>query len=213
MERVLRIIVADDDSELRSFYEKILADIGHQVISVAKSGRELVDQCAALSPDLVISDIKMPDMDGLDASELIYQRTPTPVILVSAFHEPELIERAQEKHILAYLVKPVLRADLEVAIALATRRFAEFEQLRLETANLRQALQDRKVIERAKGILMKLGDLHEHEAFRRLQKLASSENKKLVQIAEMIVTAETALAPPARNEPHNGSSRSQTTRG
>ncbi|HWC90130.1 MAG TPA: ANTAR domain-containing protein, partial [Pirellulales bacterium] len=143
-------------------------------------------------------DIKMPDLDGLDASEQIYAGSPVPIILVSGYHDAELIERAQENHILAYLVKPVTLADMEVAISLAMKRFHEFEELRLETSNLRQALQDRKIIERAKNILMKLGELHEHDAFRRLQKLASRQNKKLVQVAEMIVTAEMAFGPPDR---------------
>jgi len=191
----LRILVADDDSQIREFYEAILGEIGHQVLMTVETGRQLVDQCLQLRPDLIISDIKMPDMDGLDASEQIYHDAPTPIILVSSYHDAELIDRAQENHILSYLVKPITRADLEVAISLARRRFEEFETLRKETSDLRQALQDRKVIERAKAILMKAGQLHENDAFRQLQKLASRENKKLVQVAEMIVTAEMAFAP------------------
>ncbi|HEX3657272.1 MAG TPA: response regulator [Pirellulales bacterium] len=198
MDRALRVIVADDDQQAREFYQQILPDMGHKVIFAASSGSELVRQCEQLKPDLVISDIKMPDLDGLDASEQIYASTPVPIILVSGYHDAELIERAQENHILAYLVKPVTLADMEVAISLAMKRFQEFEELRLDTSNLRQALQDRKIIERAKNILMKLGELHEHDAFRRLQKLASRQNKKLVQVAEMIVTAEMAFGPPDR---------------
>jgi response regulator NasT len=195
MDRALRILVADDDPQIREFYKTILADIGHEVLLTVGTGVELVAECRRLRPDLVISDIKMPDMDGLDASQQIYHETPTPIILVSSYHDAELIDRAQENHILSYLVKPVQRADLEVAISLARRRFEEFETLRKETSDLRQALQDRKVIERAKAILMKAGQLHENDAFRQLQKLASRENKKLVQVAEMIVTAEMAFAP------------------
>lgn len=198
MDRALRVIVADDDQQAREFYQEILPSMGHEVIFAAANGSELVRQCERLKPDLVISDIKMPDQDGLDASEQIYANTPVPIILVSGYHDAELIERAQENHVRAYLVKPVTRADMEVAISLAMKRFQEFEELRLETSNLRQALQDRKVIERAKNILMKLGELHEHDAFRRLQKLASRQNKKLVQVAEMIVTAEMAFGPPDR---------------
>ena len=147
MDRILRIIVADDDPQIRAFYQSILPAIGHQVLYAAESGQQLIDECKRLSPDLIISDIKMPDMDGIDASEVIYQSTPTPIILVSSYHESELIECAEENHVLAYLVKPITRADMEVAIRLATRRFEEFEALRQETTNLRQALQDRKVIE------------------------------------------------------------------
>ena len=195
VDRSLRIIVADDDAQIRTFYQTILPAIGHRVEFAAETGQQLIDQCARLAPDLIISDIKMPDMDGIDACETIYQSTPTPIILVSSYHESEMIERAQENHVLAYLVKPITPADMEIAIRLAMRRFEEFQELRQETSNLRQALQDRKIIERAKGILMKLGDLSEHDAFRRLQKLASRENKKLVQVAEMIVTAEMAFGP------------------
>ncbi|HEY5312733.1 MAG TPA: response regulator [Pirellulales bacterium] len=198
MDRALRVIVADDDQLARDFYQEILPEMGHRVVCAAASGSELVRQCEQLKPDLVVSDIKMPDLDGLDASEQIYASNPVPIILVSGYHDAELIERAQENHVLAYLVKPVTRADMEVAISLAMKRFQEFEELRQETSNLRQALQDRKIIERAKNILMKLGELHEHDAFRRLQKLASRQNKKLVQVAEMIVTAEMAFGPPDR---------------
>src|ERR1700682_271583 len=123
MDRVLRIIIADDDPQIRAFYQTILPAMGHQVVFAAETGREMVEQCIALSPDLIVSDIKMPDMDGLDASERIYQHKPTPVILVSGFHDAELITRAQENHVLAYWVKPITRADMEVAIGLARRRF------------------------------------------------------------------------------------------
>jgi response regulator NasT len=193
-DRPMRIIFADDDPQIREFYEGLLPAIGHTVLHAAESGAELVQKCQELQPDLVISDIKMPDMDGLDATEKIYKDRPTPIILVSGYHDAELIARAQENHVLSYLVKPITRADLEVAVSLARRRFDEFQALRQETSDLRQALDDRKIIERAKGILMRLGALHEHDAFRRLQKLASRENKKLVQVAEMIVTAETAFS-------------------
>ena len=151
--------------------------------------------CRGHRPDLVITDIKMPDMDGIDAAAQIYRDGPIPVILVSAYHDAELIRRAEADHILAYLVKPIKQADLEPAIALAMRRFEQFQALRKEAADLRQALEDRKVIEQAKGILMKKAGLDEHEAFRRLQKLASDKNRKLVEIAQMILTAEEAFGP------------------
>ena len=157
--------------------------------------RELVDRCRELQPDLVITDIKMPDLDGIDAAAEIYRDCPVPVILVSAYHDPELIERAEQDHILAYLVKPIKRADLEPAIAIATQRFAQFKALHTEANSLRQALEDRKVIERAKGILMLRAGLNEPDAFRRLQKLARDQNRKMVDIATMIVTAEKALRP------------------
>ena len=194
MNRALRIAVADDEADMRDYFRKILPLLGHEVVVVAQTGRELVDQCLAHPPDLVITDIRMPDMDGIDAAaEIAHRNGLVPVILVSAYHEQELIERAQLDYILAYLVKPIKQADLAPAISLAMTRFAQFQTLRQEAASLRQALEDRKVIERAKGILMKKAGLDEHDAFRRLQKLASDRNRKLVEIAYMILTADEAF--------------------
>jgi response regulator NasT len=126
----LRIAVADDEPDMRDYFKKSLPRLGHQVVVVAQTGRELVEQCRALAPDLVITDIRMPDMDGIDAAVQIYRERPVPVILVSAFHDPELIARAEADHILAYLVKPIKQADLGPAIAVAVRRFEQFEALR-----------------------------------------------------------------------------------
>jgi response regulator NasT len=147
----LRIAVADDEPDMRDFFEKMLPLCGHQVVSLAETGRELVQHCRDLKPDLVITDIKMPDMDGIEASMEICRERPVPVILVSAYHDPELIERAEGDHVLAlaYLVKPIGKVDLQPAIAVAVRRFNELETLRRETSDLRQALSDRKVIEQA----------------------------------------------------------------
>jgi response regulator NasT len=193
MSQPLRIAVADDEPDMRDYFRKILPRLGHTVVAVAENGRELVEQCRAVRPDLVITDIKMPDMDGIDAAARIYQEAPVPVILVSAYHDPELIARAEADHILGYLVKPIKQADLQPVIGLAMRRFEQFEALRQEATDLRQALEDRKVIERAKGILMKKARLDEQDAFRRLQKLASDKNLKLVELARMIVTADEAF--------------------
>jgi response regulator NasT len=171
-----------------------LERLGHQVVATASTGRELVEQCRNHQPDLIISDIKMPDMDGIEAAAQIYRSDTIPVILVSAFHDIELVERASKNHILAYLVKPIRDTDLAPAIGVAMRRFDEFRELRREADDARQALDDRKVIERAKGILMKRTGLPEPDAFRRLQKLACSKSCKLVDIARSMVTAEEALS-------------------
>ncbi len=192
MSRPLRIAVADDEPDMQDYFRTILPDLGHEVVAVAKDGRELVAACRAHKPDLVITDIKMPDMDGIDAATQIYRDGPIPVILVSAYHDPEFIRRAEADHILAYLVKPIKQADLEPAIAIAMRRFEQFQALRKEAADLKQALEDRKTIEKAKGILMKKAGLDEGDAFRRLQRLASDKNKKLIEIAQTILTAEEA---------------------
>jgi response regulator NasT len=196
MNRSLRIAVADDEPDMREYFHKSLTRLGHKVVVVVANGRDLVEQCRAVKPDLVITDIKMPDLDGIDAAVQIYKERPVPVILVSAYHDAALLERAEADHILGYLVKPIKQADLEPVIALSLRRFEQFEALRQETADLRQALEDRKVIERAKGVLMKKGGLDEQDAFRRLQKLASEKSRKLVEIAHMILVADLALQPP-----------------
>ena len=190
MSQSLRIIVADDEPDMQQYFRKILPRLGHQVLAVAANGRELVEQCRLLLPDLVITDIKMPDMDGIEAATELYRERPLPVILVSAFHDPELIRRAEADHILGYLVKPIKQADLGPVIALAMRRFEQFAALRREAADLRQALEDRKLIERAKGILMKRGHLDEVDAFRRLQKHASNRRIKLVEMARALIAAE-----------------------
>jgi response regulator NasT len=196
MSEPLRIAVADDEPDMRDYFAKILPRLGHRVVAVASSGLELLAQCRSARPDLVITDIKMPDLDGIEAAVRLYEEAPVPVILVSAYHDPALIKRAEADHIMGYLVKPVKQADLETVIALAMRRFGQFQELRREAADLRQALEDRKVIERAKGILMKRASLDEAGAFRRLQKLASDKNLKLAEVARMIVTAEEAFEAP-----------------
>src|SRR5262249_47428478 len=182
----------------RDYFQQFLPLLGHEVVAVASNGNELVERCATTNPDLVITDIKMPDMDGIDAATQIYNKAPVPVILVSAYHDEELLRRAGADHILAYLVKPIKRTDLEPAITIAMRRFEQFQTLRKETADLKQALEDRKIIEKAKGILMKKAGLDEHDAFRRLQKLASDKNRKLIDIAQTILTAEEAMNPPGK---------------
>lgn len=197
MTRTLRIAVADDEPDMQDYFRTVLPRLGHTVSCVAADGRALVEHCQTDRPDLVITDIKMPDMDGIEAAERLNRNagTPVPVILVSAHHEPEDIARASADHIFGYLIKPIQQADLPPAIAIALRRFDQFQDLRKEAADLRQALEDRKVIEKAKGLLMKKTGLDEHDAFRRLQKLASDKNKKLVEIAHIILTADEAFGP------------------
>ena len=195
MSRNLRIVVADDEVDMREYLQTILPCFGHTVVAVAETGEELVEKCRETRPDLVITDIKMPEMDGIDAAKQIYRDFPIPVILVSAYHDQELVDRAEEDHVLAFLVKPIKQADLEPAIAIATKRFEQFQALRREASDLRQALEDRKHIEKAKGLLMRRAGLDENEAFRRLQKMASERNRKLAEIAAMILTAEEAFQP------------------
>lgn len=147
----LRIAVADDEPDMQEYFEKMLPRLGHEVVSVATTGRELVEHCRTLLPDLVITDIRMPDMDGIEAAERLYRIVPIPVILISAYHNTDLIERAEADHVMAYLVKPIKQANLEPAISLAMRRFRQFQTLRKDTADLRQALEVRKLVEPCLG--------------------------------------------------------------
>lgn len=191
--RRLRIVVADDEARMREFFRIALERLGHEVVAAAGNGNELLEHCSRLRPDLVITDIAMPDMDGLQAITEINRVRPLPVILVSAYHTSEFIERARRNHVLAYLIKPITDTDLQPAIAIAMDRFEQFEMLRSEATNLKQALEDRKTIERAKGILMKRSGLEEPEAFRRLQKMATSKSMRLAEVAQAIVTAEDVM--------------------
>lgn len=186
----LRIAVADDEPDMRDFFQKVLAHLGHEVVAVAETGADLVRLCSEQQPDLIITDIVMPEMDGLDALREICSERPFPAILVSAHHDDEHVQRALKEQVLAYLVKPIKRDDLEPAIALAFQRFREFEAMHQQAANLQQALEDRKLIERAKGILMKRTGLDEPSAFRRLQKLSSDRNRKMVEVARSLIEAE-----------------------
>jgi response regulator NasT len=194
MNSALRIAVADDEQDVRDYYQRVLPRLGHQLVATARTGRDLVEQCRALRPDLIITDIKMPDMDGIDAAEEISREAPIPVILVSAYHRPQLFERAKGDHILAYLVKPTKQADLEAAIAIAMQRFGQFQALRKESADRGLALEERKIIERAKGLIMKQASLDEDEAFRRLRRLARDRNQKLADVARAILAGGEDLA-------------------
>jgi len=196
MENKLNIAIADDEPRMREFFRKALERLGHYVIGEATTGQELIELCQANKPDLVITDIQMPSMDGLDAVATVCRERPIPVILVSAYYDDHYIERARRNQILAYLVKPITDTDLQPAITIAMQRFTEFQTMRQEAVTLKQALEDRKLIERAKGILMKRTGLSEPDAFRRLQQIASSKSIKLVEVAKMVVTTEEAMEIP-----------------
>ena len=195
MNQRLRIAVADDEADMRDFFERMLPLCGHEVVSIAETGKELVEHCQTLHPDLVITDIKMPDMDGIDASTQICRDRATPVILVSTYHDPQLVHRAESDHVMAYLVKPIGQADLGPAIAVAISRFQELQALRKETGDLKQALADRKIIEQAKGILMKVTGVDEKDAYKRLQQLAADKNQKVIDAAQSVLAMERALRP------------------
>jgi two-component system, response regulator PdtaR len=186
----LRIAVADDERDTRQFFQELLPHMGHEVVVAAETGRQLVDRCGEARPDLVITDIKMPDMDGIEAAALINRQREVPVVLVSAHHEAELLARSGAEYIMAYLVKPVKPADLQAAITLAVARFEQFQRTRAEAAGLRQALEDRKVIEQAKGVVMRRLRIDEAEAYRRMRLLSSHRNCKLAELSRSMLEAD-----------------------
>ncbi|HEX9075540.1 MAG TPA: response regulator [Anaerolineae bacterium] len=189
----LRVLLADDESLRVMSLKGQLESMGHKVIAEAANGKEAVNLARELKPDLAILDIKMPEMDGIEAARTITQERPIPIILLTAFSEKELAERAAEANVAAYLMKPVSEHDLLPAIALAVSRFKEFQALHREVDDLRDALETRKLVERAKGILMRRLNLTEEEAFRRMQRRSQNENKKLGEIANAIITADGML--------------------
>jgi len=189
----LRILIADDESIRLMSLRVQLTALGHKVVAEASNGEEAVALAATTQPDLAILDIKMPVMDGIEAAERIAQDRPIPIILLTAYSETQLVERAAQANISAYLMKPVSEEDLLPAITLALTRFRDFQASRQEIANLRAALEARKKIERAKGILMRRMNLGEAEAYRRMQQQSQESNRKLVQIAEAIITADQLL--------------------
>jgi response regulator NasT len=190
LNRPLRITVADDEPEMRLFFRELLPHLGHEIVAQAATGRELVDRCREARPDLVITDVRMPDMDGLRAAAEVNAVGPVPVVLLTAHHDADMLAQAGADYIMAYLTKPVKPVDLEAAIYLAMLRFGHFQALMKEAADLRQALEDRKLIERAKGTVMKRLGVDEEEAFRRLRKMASDQNRLLVQAAQQVMAAE-----------------------
>ncbi|HEX5272149.1 MAG TPA: response regulator [Gemmataceae bacterium] len=193
MSRSLKIVVADDEPNMRDYLRELLPRLGHEVVAVS-DGAQLVEICRVTKPDLIITDIKMGGLDGMEAAEAVNREREVPVILVSAYHEPALQARALRGHVMAYLVKPVKQPDLESAIGMAMMRFEHYRALRQEAADLRQALEDRKVIERAKGAVTKRLRVDEEEAFRRLRKLASVHNRKLVEVAQTVLAGEMLFA-------------------
>lgn len=126
MSECLRIAVADDEPDMRDYYRRILPRLGHRVVGISATGADLLDQCRACRPDLVITDVKMPDMDGLEAARRLTRDQPTPVIVVSALHDAETLDRAAAEPTLTYLVKPIRQAELGPIIAQAVRRFEQW---------------------------------------------------------------------------------------
>jgi two-component system, response regulator PdtaR len=188
MERT-RVIIADDESLIRMDLREMLTNLGYLVVGEVADGRSAVNQARELRPDVVVMDIKMPDMDGIEAAQVLTEERIAPVVLLSAYSQRDLVERAREAGVVAYLVKPYREEELTPAIEVALARFAEFKDLQKQVADLQLALETRKLVDRAKGILMDKQGLTEAEAFRKIQKMSMDNRKPMKDVAEAIILA------------------------
>lgn len=184
-----RVIIADDESLIRMDLREMLTNLGYLVVGEIADGRSAVNLARELRPDIVIMDIKMPDMDGIEAAKLLTEERIAPVVLLSAYSQRELVEQAREAGVVAYLVKPYREEDLTPAIEMALARFHEFMDLQKRVDDLQQALETRKLVDRAKGILMDKQGLAEAEAFRKIQKMSMDNRKSMKEVAEAIILA------------------------
>ena len=189
----LQILIAHSNHKTLTTIENAVSRLGHEIIDSVQSGEAIMNACETQRPDLIISGVRMPDMDGIRALTLIGSETPIPGIIVTPQSDLELVETAALDHIMAWLVEPIRTIDLEPTILLVHRRAQEFSELRKENLDLRAALVDRKLIEQAKGILMKTAGLNEGEAFSQLQIMASHKRIRLIEMAQAIIHAEDAI--------------------
>jgi response regulator NasT len=171
---------------------EMLLNQDYLVVGEVGDGRSAVNLARELKPDVVIMDIKMPDMDGIDAARILTEERIAPVILLTAYSQKDLVERAKEAGVVGYMVKPFRESDLVPAIEVALARFQEFEALHKEVDDLQLALETRKLVDRAKGILMDSQGLSEAEAFRKIQKMSMNTRKPMKEVAEAIILAHQA---------------------
>lgn len=183
-----KVLIAEDNPKTRLFLKNQLELLGYQVEAVS-NGQAAVDMVSEINPTLVIMDVKMPEMDGIDAAKNISAKRTIPIILITGLSSDEMATKAIESGVFAYLVKPVTKKQLEPAIKLAMARYDEFKSLKVEVDDLKEAIETRKLVERAKGILMKRCNITEEDAFKLLQTHSQKENKKMREIAETIVSA------------------------
>ena len=184
-----RVVLADDDPIIRMDLREMLTGMKYDVVGEASDGQVAVELARKLSPDLVIMDIRMPELDGIEAARILTSEAVAPVLLLTAYSEPDLVQRATQAGVIGYLVKPFRESQLGPAIEVTLARFREFEQVRKELSDVREALEARKVIERAKGMLMNRYGLSESDAFRRIQKRSMDSRKSMREVAEAILLA------------------------
>ena len=185
-----RIVIADDESIIRMDLREMLSSLGYLVVGEAGDGQSAVNLARETRPDLVIMDIKMPEVDGIAAARTLTQEKIAPVLFLTAYSQPELIEGAKEAGVVGFLVKPFRESDLRPAIEIAMQRFQEFRAMESQVKTLEDQLATRKVVEKAKGVLMTKFTLSEQEAFRRIQKLSMNNRKSMREVADAILLAE-----------------------
>jgi AmiR/NasT family two-component response regulator len=188
----IRVLIAEDEALIRLDLKEMLEEEGYTVVAEVGDGQQAVDRATELRPDLVILDIQMPVLDGLSAAEQIASTRIAPVIVLTAFSQRELVERARDAGAMAYLVKPFSKNDLVPAIEVAVGRFQEMTALDAEVTDLKERLEARKVVEKAKGRLMAEQGMTEAEAFRFIQRTAMNERTSMRALAEAILATEEA---------------------
>ena len=186
--RATRILVAEDEAIIRLDLAEMLGEAGYDVVGQASNGEQAVEMARELEPDLVIMDVKMPVLDGISAAEEIGAAKICPVVMLTAFSQTELVERARDAGVMAYIVKPFTAADLGPAIDIARSRWVEMKALESEIADLGERLETRKAVDRAKGILMKKLKITEAEAFRWIQKTAMDRRLGMKEVADAVIT-------------------------
>jgi len=184
-----RVVIADDESIIRMDLKEMLSGLGYQIVGEASDGKQAINLARELKPDLVIMDIKMPEMDGITAAKILTEERIAPVLLLTAYSQVELVQGAKEAGVVGYIVKPFRQDELLPAIEVALNRFREFRDLEKEMGDLKETLEARKIIERAKGVLMDQYGLKEADAFRRIQKLSMDTRKSMREIADAILLA------------------------
>jgi AmiR/NasT family two-component response regulator len=184
-----KVLICEDEGLTALRLKKALTGLGYEVVGEAKNGEEAVSQAARLKPDAILMDIRMPKLDGIAATEQIMAARPTAIVMITAYSERELVEAALRAGASGYLVKPVSDEQIEPALAVALNKFAELRELSGELTDLKEALEARKVVERAKGILMRRYQMPEDEAYRRLQKISRDRRQTLKQTAEQVLAA------------------------
>lgn len=185
----LKAVIAEDEELTRTIIRARLEKLGHVVVAEVENGKQAVEAARVHKPDVMIMDIKMPEMDGIEAAKQILNEAPCAILFLSSFNEQELLEQASEAGALAYLMKPFRKEDIAPALEIAVRCFRQIRSQEKEITELKETLETRKLIERAKGILMDRHNMTEDEAFKRIHFQARNQNKKMREIAQSIITA------------------------